>query len=314
MIWILAAVVVVILLFVFINSPKRLAVALTRTAAHHRERKDWTGAAKFYSQALQTAGLLKDPLKSKLQSQIEILLAMVLHRQGKMREAGDLYRQGYSKVTAESRQEQVLVCQGYLCWGDLCTDEGRYHEGEIHYRQALEGDEKMGNIAGTVFDLQCLADSLIRQDKRVEAEEIIHRAIAVETKVVHEQLLRQGKNPAEHSVISMSVPDLHFCREQYEDTRRLYREKVAFWETQVTRPDNIDLGHLQMRLALAEARTGHRAEALEMYTRAESTFRREWCEEHPKALAARAAKDALVEDVAQAFVPAVSTFVSRLSR
>src|ERR1051326_7241002 len=105
-----------------------------------------------------------------------------------------------------------------------------------------------------------------------------------------EQMIREGKNPAEHHVLSWSMPDLHFCRGQYEDARQIYRRKVEFWEKSVTRPDNIDLGHLQMRLAAAEAHTGHRAEAQEMYTRAEATFAREWCEAHPKVAAARAAK------------------------
>jgi hypothetical protein len=54
-----------------------------------------------------------------------------------------------------------------------------------------------------------------------------------------------------------------------------------------------------MRLALSEAKTGHRAEAIEMYTRAESTFQREWCEGHPKAVAAHAAKAAFVEDAVE---------------
>jgi hypothetical protein len=103
-------------------------------------------------------------------------------------------------------------------------------------------------------------------------------------------MVREGKNPAEHHVISWSLPDLHFCREQYEDARRLYREKVEFWEKSVTRPDNIDLGHLQMRLAVCEERTGHRDAAIEMYTRAASTFAREWGEEHPKTVAARERK------------------------
>ena len=299
MLWIVAAVAVVILLFVFINSPRRLVVALSRAALHCCARKDWTAAANFYRQGYDTAGKLKEPLKSRIQAQIEISWASLLHRQGKMREAEDLFRQGFSKATVESRQEHILVHQGYLCWGGLCTDEGRYHDAEVHYRQALEGDEKCGNLAGSIFDMQRLADSLIRQERRDEAEEVIHRAIALETRVVHDQLVRQGKNPAEHPVISMSLPDLHFCREQYEDARRLYQEKVAFWERQVTRPDNIDVGHLQMRLALAEARTGHRAEAVEMYTRAESTFQREWCEGHPKAVAAGRAMAALAEDAVE---------------
>jgi hypothetical protein len=94
-------------------------------------------------------------------------------------------------------------------------------------------------------------------------------------------------------VISWSLPDLHFCREQYEDARKLYQGKVEHWEGSVTRPDNIDVGHLQMRLAMANLKTGHRAEALAMYARAEKTFEREWGAGHPKIAAAREAKDAL---------------------
>ena len=298
MLWIVGIVVVVILLFVFLffNTPVSKSLALSRSAVLARNQKNWTMAANFYRQAHDVAGKLHEPLKSKMQAPIEIEWASLLHRQGRMREAEDLFRQGFSKATVASRREHMVVYLGYLCWGDLCTDEGRHRDAEVHYRQALEGDEKGGNIGGTIFDMLRLADSLVRQERRDEAEEVIHRAIALESRVVHENLVRQGKNPAEHSVISMSMPDLHFCRQQYEDARRLYQEKVAFWEKQVTRPDNIDVGHLQMRLALAEARTGHRAEAIEMYTRAESTFQREWCEGHPKAVAAGAAKAALVED------------------
>jgi tetratricopeptide (TPR) repeat protein len=300
MIWIAVAVVVVILLFVFVRSPVRLVYALLRAAMLSRERKDWETAARLYRQAHDVAGKLKGPsLRSKLQGKVEVLWASLLHRQGKMREADEMFRQGFSKVHVGSRRESMLVYHGYLSWGDLCTDEGRYHDAEVHYRQALAGDEKGGNIGGTIFDMQRLSDALIRQERREEAEEVIHRAIALETRVVHENLVRQGKNPATHSVISMSMPDLHFCRQQYEDARRLYQEKVAFWEKQVTRPDNIDVGHLQMRLALSEAKTGHRAEAIEMYTRAESTFQREWCEGHPKAVAAHAAKAAFVEDAVE---------------
>ena len=95
----------------------------------------------------------------------------------------------------------------------------------------------------------------------------------------------------------MSMPDLYFCREQYDDARRLYREKVEYWEKQVTRPDNINVGHLQMRLAFSEARTGSVAAAFEMYARAEATFQREWCGLHPKVTAARMAKEAVLPPV-----------------
>jgi tetratricopeptide (TPR) repeat protein len=296
MFWIIAVVVVAILVFLFLNTKVHKALALIRAAVLARNQKNWPMAAKFYRESHDMAAGLHEPLKSKVQSQIEIEWASLLHRQGKMREAEALFRQGFSKANVTCRREHIVVYQGYLCWGDLCADEGRHHDAELQYRKALEGDEKSENLAGMIFDLQRLADSLIRQERREEAEEVIQRAIALETRVIHEQLVRQGKNPAQHPVISMSLPDLHFCRGQYEDARRLYQEKVAFWEKQVTRPDNVDVGHLQMRLALSEARTGHRAEAIEMYSRAESTFQREWCEGHPKAVAAREAKAALVEE------------------
>lgn len=294
MVWALsAAAIAVILIFAFLNSPKRKAIALSFSAMHAHRRRDWVAAGRFYRESHDAASKLKEPGKSRLESQIEIQWAGVLHRQGKLREAEDLIRRGLSKAKA-ARIREFEIAQGYLCWGDVCADEGRYREAEDHYRKALEGDERGGNLAGTIFDLQRLGDSLIHQERRVEAEEILSRAMVLETQVVHAQLANEGKNPAQHPVISMSLPDVHFCREQYEDARRLYREKVNFWEKQVTRPDNVDLGRLQMRLAFAEARTGHSEEAIEMFSRAEATFTREWGERHPKAVLAGEAKAQLV--------------------
>jgi tetratricopeptide (TPR) repeat protein len=293
MVWALAAAVTIVGLFTLFNSSKRKAMARGFAALHARRRRNWALAARFYREGHEAAGKLKDPIRSRLESQIEIQWASVLHRQGKMREAEDLIRRGISKAKAACLP-RFQVAQGYLCWGDLCADEGRFQEAEGHYRKALEGDDQSGNLAGAVFDLQRLGDALLHQERRAEAEEIINRAIVLETQVVHAQLTSEGKNPAEHPILSMSVPDLLFCREQYEDARRLYREKVNFWEQQVTRPDNVELGRLQMRLAFAEARTGHSEEAMEMYTRAEATFVREWGERHPKAVLAAEAKAQLL--------------------
>ena len=234
------------------------------------------------------AGKLKEPTRSRLKAETEIEWASVLHRQGRMQEAGEMFQRGYSQAVADCWRAKLIACQGYLHWGDLCTDEGRYGEAEQHYRQALRSFEKISNPVGSIFALLRLGDASIRQGRRKEAEEAIQRAIALESQVVHED-----DHPAEQAVISMSLPDLHFCREDYEKARQLYRESVASWERQVARPDHIDLGHLQMRLALAEARTGHQAEANEMYARAESTYAREWGEGHPKTTAARAGEDGI---------------------
>src|SRR5690348_17468966 len=51
------------------------------------------------------------------------------------------------------------------------TDEGSYGDAEEHYRLAVKSCESIGNTAAIVFALQRLADSLIRQRRRGEAEE-----------------------------------------------------------------------------------------------------------------------------------------------
>jgi tetratricopeptide (TPR) repeat protein len=298
MLWIVAAIAAILICFlVFAGTPMRRVIALNIAAQRACKRKDFAAAVRFCRESHEAAGKLKEPQKSRIEAQTEILWATLLYRQGRMGEAEDLFRRGFSHTRAAGCYPEMKPA--YLVWGDLCADEGRHSEAEQHYRVALQGEEQIGNLAGMIFDLQRLGDSLIRQGRRDEAEEAINRAIVLETHVVYEQMARQGKDPGEHRVISWSLPDLHFCREQYEDARRLYREKVAFWEKSVTRPDNIDLGHLQMRLALAEARTGHREEAIEMYRRAEKTFEREWGEGHPKVVAAREAKAALIHEVVE---------------
>ena len=290
MIWtgVVVALILIVIVLRLAGTPMRRAIMLERASCQAIEKKDWESAARFCRDSYRIVSAMKEPAKSRCEATVEVQLASILYRQGKMTEADDLFRKGFSKARATGRH--TLMMQPLLVWGDLCIDDGRLSEAEQHYREALDLEEKTGNLGMMIFELQRLGDSPIRQDRRDEAEETINRAIALETRVVHEQMIREGKNPAEHHVLSWSMPDLHFCRGQYEDARQIYRRKVEFWEKSVTRPDNIDLGHLQMRLAAAEAHTGHRAEAQEMYTRAEATFAREWCEAHPKVAAARAAK------------------------
>ena len=295
MAWIVATFVAVLFfVLLFARTPMRRAIALTIAAQRACKRRDFEAAARFFREAHAAAGKLKEPRKSLIESQIEIAWATLLYRQAKMTEAEEMLRRGFSRTRAAGCHPQMKPA--YAVWGDICTDEGRYIEAEGHYRTAIEGEEQIGNKAGMIFDLQRLGDSLIRQGRRDDAEEVVNQAIALETQVVHEQMVKEGKEPGQHRVISWSLPDLHFCREQYEDARKLYQGKVEHWESSVTRPDNIDLGHLQMRLAMANLKTGHRAEALAMYARAEKTFEREWGEGHPKIAAAREAKDALLHE------------------
>ena len=295
MYWVAGVVAAIALLYVWwTKSPVPTALALAKAGGRARARKDWPAVVRLCREAHAIAETLAEPVKTKLEAPIEIEWAAALYRLGRMSEAEELFRRGFSRARAAGRDGAQNPA--YLIWGDLCADEGRHPEAEQHYRTALERDERTGNLGMMIFDLQRVGDSLIRQGRRSEAEEVINQAIALETRVVHEQMIREGKNPAEHHVISWSMPDLLFCRERYEEARSVYREKVTFWEKSVTRPANIDLGRLQMRLAVAEARTGHPAEAIEMYSRAEATYAREWCEHHPRVAAARAAKLELMQE------------------
>jgi tetratricopeptide (TPR) repeat protein len=283
MIWALAAVAAAILFVRFLTRPSRMVVNLSSAANRAYLRKDWERAVKLLRVARQSAAKVKEPLQSKLTPVIELQLAAVLYRRGQFEEAEDLLRQGLVKGRAVLPSGSEVLVHGEMTWGDLCTDAGRHGEAEQHYRRLLAEDEERGNRGGAVFDLQRVADCLILQERREEAEVEMRRAMQLETSIV------------KGNVISMCMPDLYFCREEYEEARHLYRVKVEFWETQPALPEQIDLGRLQMRLAQAEARTGHFAEAAEMFARAEATFQREWSAEHPRVMTAREARAALNE-------------------
>jgi tetratricopeptide (TPR) repeat protein len=297
MAWVIAAAIAVILIYRFLHTPARQAKALSFSAMHARNRRNWALAAEFYSESHQMASKLNEPLRSQIESQVEVQWAAMLYRQGLLRDAEDMLRQGLSKGERHFAADSEMLVQGSLCWGDLCTDEGRHVEAEGHYRKALAGDEPHDNIAGMMFDLQRLGDCLIRQERRAEAEAVIERAVAFETRHAREFAISRGMDPDKYLLTPISLPTLHFCREQYEDARRLYRGQVEHWEAQAKRPDNIDIGQLQMKLALADARAGHLEEAIDAYERAASVFERDWCPGHPKALAASVAKAALEASV-----------------
>jgi tetratricopeptide (TPR) repeat protein len=294
MMWILVAVAVIVLYLIHASRPATMVRSTIVLAERTCRKMDWPAAAKYFRAAHQEAGRLKEPQKSQVESELEIQWAGTLYRQGQIAEAEDLLRRGLVKARGHHSPNSGFLILGELYSGDICADVGRHGEAEQHYRKALDGDEQRGNLAGMIFALQKLSDSLIRQERRSDAEAEIRRALDIETQVVHQQLRQEGKDPAKHQSISMIQPDLYFCCEQYEEARPLYKVKVELWERQAVRPANIDLGRLQMRLAIVEAHTGHLADAIEMYTHAEATFRREWCAEHPKAVAARNAKAALM--------------------
>jgi tetratricopeptide (TPR) repeat protein len=284
--WIVGIATAAVIFFILINRPKRLTLSLIAAAENARTRADWAAAARLFGHSYETAGLLKEPLRGRLRCQIEIRRAGVLYRQGEMGRAEEMVRRGVAGARQHFLNETSVLLQGCLTWGDICADQGRHEEAEQQYRVVVAGEEDRANLAGAIFALQKLSDSLICQGRRGEAEEVVGRAMTIEKQLVRIQLAMQ-KDASGRPVISMCQPDLHFCREEYAEARTLYREKVEFWEGQASRPETIELGRLQMRLAQSEARTGHAAEAIAMYDRARATFEREWCEGHAKAAAAR---------------------------
>ncbi len=194
MAWTIATIVaIVFLLLLFVRTPMRLAIALTIAAQRACARRDFEKASKLFREAHAVAGTLKEPRKSLIESQIEIAWATLLYRQGKMGESEDMLRRGFSRTRAAGCHPQMKPA--YSVWGDICRDEGRYIEAEAHYRTAIEGEEQIGNTAGMIFDLQRLGDALVRQGRRDDAEEVINRAIVLETQVVHQQMARHGKEP-----------------------------------------------------------------------------------------------------------------------
>jgi tetratricopeptide (TPR) repeat protein len=220
---------------------------------------------------------------------VEVESAVLSYRAGRIAEAEDLFRHGFSQARASGCYPEMRpAC---VAWGDLCADLGRPEEAERHYRVAVEGECESGNLGGMVFDLQKLADCLLRQGRLDEAAETIEGAMELESEV-----LRQRKLAPD--AIGWCRPDLHFCRGEYGEAVRLYREKVEFWTRAATRPDAIDLGRLQVRLAASEALLGRHQEAWESFVRAEETFAREWGPDHPKVAAARAVRTALLEQPA----------------
>ena len=101
----------------------------------------------------------------------------------------------------------------------------------------------------------------------------------------------------EHEFTAISVPKLPLCRSQYDDAARLFRLQVEQWQDQAPVPENIELGQMMMYLGMAEARSGNVSAAADSYRQAAIQFEADWCEGHPKALAARDAAAAMTERV-----------------
>jgi tetratricopeptide (TPR) repeat protein len=296
MAWVILGVVVALVLYRLLTDPARNAKKCWLCSIRAQHRKDWKQAEWFCHEGLEQAAKLKEPRRSQWESQLEVQLAGVLHRQGKLAEAEETLARGMSKgrklstPPAEAMIEAMIAAQ--LLWGDLCSDTGRHTEAEEHYRIALEGDEANDHLSGAIVDLQRLSDCLIRQERLRKAEQVILQAIGAETRHARQLAVEQGVILDEHQFSPESLPKLQFCRGQYEDSIRLFRSQIDHSNSQATSPNSIDAGEMLMHLALAESRAGHLTLAAAAYERAAAQFAADWCEAHPKALAALGARAA----------------------
>ncbi len=293
MIWAIVGVVVSFFLYRVFGDPARSAKALWFSSMRAYGRKRWRIAAEFCHEGLANAAKLKEPLRSRLEAPLEIQLARVLHRQGKLAEAEETLARGLAKAQNLFAANSEMLLAAELLWGDLCSDSARHTEAEAHYRKAVEGDEAAANLPGTIFDLQRLTDCLMRQGRMREAEQVCLQAIGAELRQTRQLAARQGRDLDNSVITAISQPKLHFCREQYDEAAGILRTQVENWKTAPHRPDNIDIGEMLIFLALSETRAGQLETAAATYEQAAAQFESDWCAGHPKAIAARAAKAAL---------------------
>src|SRR5580693_9444837 len=101
MLWVIAAVGAFLIYFLFFfRTTLRRSIALNLAAQRACASKDFAGAVRLCRESYDVAARLKDPQKSRIQAQIEIQWATLLYRQGRIGEAEDLFRQGFSHAKA----------------------------------------------------------------------------------------------------------------------------------------------------------------------------------------------------------------------
>jgi tetratricopeptide (TPR) repeat protein len=197
-------------------------------------------------------------------------------------EAESLFQEALTGWQPDAPQVFDDLCFGHVTWGQLCLDRGRYAEAQEHMQKATLLRQNLGNRGWLIMELQALGDALLRQDKFDEAEQVLTRCNDLEKQVIHESLVCQGKNPGASVMISMSQPDVYFSQRRWPEALKVYQEKVTHWERSLTRPDNVDVGHLQMRLGEVQAHLGNASAAAETYRHAAESFKRDWSGEHPR--------------------------------
>jgi tetratricopeptide (TPR) repeat protein len=198
----------------YLRSDTRKVAQSSILAERAFKARDYAGGERLFRESHQAAARMPDRIRNRAEAEIAIGRGHSLYRLGRLAEAEDQLRAGIPKLHAtRPGTGHPLLAHAYMLWGDLCLDSGRYAEAETHHRKALEVDEGIGNLAMVAFDSQRLAHALILQSRREEAAAVLERCAEIETRIVHEQLVRQGKDPGTQQIISMSLPDIHFCHQ-----------------------------------------------------------------------------------------------------
>jgi tetratricopeptide (TPR) repeat protein len=284
--WIVTAVALAFCLLFFQSKTGRFFKLWPRAESAFA-RRSWHEAESLYRQTLVVAKSRGDS-KSNYCRHCQVQIARIRYRLGDLAEAESLFRESLTGWEPDAPQVFDDLCFGHVTWGQLSMDRSCYAEAQEHLHKAILLREKSGNKGWLIMELQTLGDALLRQEKFDEAETVLTRSNDIEKQVIHESLVRQGKNPGSTVMISMSQPDVYFSQRRWPEALKVYQEKVTHWERSLTRPDNVDLGHLQMRLAQVQAHLGDAAQAAQTYRHAAESFKRDWSDEHPRVACALA--------------------------
>jgi predicted negative regulator of RcsB-dependent stress response len=282
MLWIGAVILSCAAVYWFLRS-KWLTINTTlRQALQAAERRDWKCAEVFFARAMQVVKTLQEPAQSRYLRTAAVGLAGVFHRRGRFQEAGELLSAALELREPANRFESNDLLLAHDTLGLIRLDQGRFIEAQKSFERALQLCEGIGDKTLILMELQRLGDVFLRQAQFERAEQILLRACEVEREMTSEQLRRSGKNIAEYVITSFSQPEIYFTQKKWSEALPALEAKVSHWERAVTRPDNVDLGTLQMRLADVQGRLGNSAASIETYRRALDTIKRDWTEGHPR--------------------------------
>ena len=212
------------------------------------------------------------------QAATRVALGEVLHRLGRLTEAEPHLREAAQSLEQCFPEGHFEIPRAYSLRGELELDRGNYADAQRCFQHALAEDEKTGNEARTLFTMQRLVEALLRQGNQSRALHVVQECSDRETRFMRNLAEREGGG----QYIMMSLPDLRFCQGEWEDARRLYREKVDHFERLTGSVPGIDLGQYQWRLAAAAEQSGDGTMAATMSRRAVETYRRQFTEDHPR--------------------------------